>query len=155
MKGIPAPWTHHELYEAFKPYGRIISAKVSIDGDFKSRGYGFVQFEALEAAQKAIKEMNGLDVSQKPAADEEGKIDTNLVEVLAVCEFIPKADRNGVQQPKCGTNLYVKNFPETNFGDAELRTRFEAFGEIVSAVVMRDEVSGASKGFGFVCFRQW
>lgn len=72
-----------------------------------------------------------------------------------MCEFIPKADRNGVQQPKCGTNLYVKNFPETDFGDAELRTRFEAFGEIVSAVVMRDEASLASKGFGFVCFRNW
>ena len=112
MKGIPAPWTHHELYENFKPYGRIISAKVSIDGDFKSRGYGFVQFEALDAAQTAIKEMNGKDMNLD---DEDNKLET--LEPLSVCEFIPKADRNGVQQPKCGTNLYVKNFPENDFGD--------------------------------------
>lgn len=65
VKGCPPRWTHNELYEAFKTYGRIVSAKVSIDGDFKSRGYGFVQFEALDSAQKAIKEMNGRDVSLK------------------------------------------------------------------------------------------
>ena len=45
VKGMPAAWTHQELYEAFKGFGSIVSAKVSVDGDFKSRGYGFVQFE--------------------------------------------------------------------------------------------------------------
>lgn len=149
VKGIPARWTHHELYENFKPYGRIISAKVSIDGDFKSRGYGFVQFEALDAAQTAIKEMNGKDLSE----EEDAKLEA--LETLSVCEFIPKADRNGVQQPKCGTNLYVKNFPENDFGDQELRERFEVFGEIASAAVMRDDSSGSSKGFGFVNFKCW
>ena len=34
--------------------------------------------------------------------------------------------------------------------DAELRHAFEAFGQVASAEVMKDKVSGASKGFGFV-----
>ena len=57
-------------------------------------------------------------------------------------------------------NLYVKNFPKKHdeegqeqvFSDDDLRKLFEPHGEIVSAVVMKDE-EGKSKGFGFVCFK--
>ena len=34
--------------------------------------------------------------------------------------------------------------------EAELRQAFEAFGQVASAELMKDKVSGASKGFGFV-----
>lgn len=43
-----------------------------------------------------------------------------------------------------GNNLYVKNFPkgkqdgDDNFSDDDLRKLFEGFGQIVSAVVMKD-----------------
>lgn len=161
---MPRVWTHEDLYEAFTGFGRIKSAKVSIDGDFKSRGYGFVQFDALEAAQEAIKEMHNKEVGKKKEAadasgDEEAPVeidtmDDEYVSTLNVTEFVPKQDRAGVQQPRCGTNLYVKNFPAEEYSDAELHTRFEAYGEIVSAVVMRDE-EGKPRGFGFVCFKDW
>jgi RNA recognition motif-containing protein len=36
-------------------------------------------------------------------------------------------------------NLYVKNFPSTDFSDADLRELFAKYGEISSAVVMRDD----------------
>jgi polyadenylate-binding protein len=50
------------LHDEFSGFGSVASVKVSIDAEFKSRGYGFVQFETLEAAQMAIKEMNGKEV---------------------------------------------------------------------------------------------
>lgn len=50
VKGIPFSWTHEDLHEAFSSYGNIASVKVSIDAEYKSRGYGFVQFQTLEAA---------------------------------------------------------------------------------------------------------
>jgi cold-inducible RNA-binding protein len=34
--------------------------------------------------------------------------------------------------------------------DADLRQAFEAFGQVASAEVLKDKVSGGSKGFGFV-----
>lgn len=49
-------------------------------------------------------------------------------------------------------NLYVKNFPTPNIEDHDLREMFSKYGEISSAIIMRDE-QGASKGFGFVCFK--
>jgi len=51
----------------------------------------------------------------------------------------------------------VKNFPAKDAGEfteADLRAHFESFGEIASVAIMRDD-SEKSKGFGFVCFKEW
>lgn len=45
--------------------------------------------------------------------------------------------------------LYVGNLPY-KYNDADLKALFEAYGEITSAVVIMDKMSGRSKGFGFV-----
>lgn len=45
--------------------------------------------------------------------------------------------------------LYVGNLPYTTTGD-DLREQFSAAGEVTSATVITDKMSGRSKGFGFV-----
>jgi len=45
--------------------------------------------------------------------------------------------------------LYVGNLPY-NTNDAGLRDVFSKVGEVISAVVMVDKVTGRSRGFGFV-----
>ncbi len=37
-----------------------------------------------------------------------------------------------------------------NVTEEDLRDAFEAFGQVASAIVIKDEQSGRSKGFGFV-----
>lgn len=141
---MPKEWTHEDLYKTFESYGTILSSKISIDANFTSRGYGFVQFEKAEAAQKAMKEMDGKSLSEdEPTAK------------LVVCEYVPSSDRHGTQKPRCLSNLYVKNFPKKEeFGDEDLLKLFTPYGEIISAVVMKDE-NNVSRGFGFVCFKDW
>ncbi len=39
-----------------------------------------------------------------------------------------------------------------NVADAELRTAFEQFGDILEATVITDRDTGRSRGFGFVTF---
>ena len=50
-----------------------------------------------------------------------------------------------------GKKLYIGNL---NFDttDEELEGAFSEFGELVSAIVVKDRVSGRSRGFGFVEF---
>lgn len=100
VKGLPSAWTHEDLWTSFEKFGKLISTKVSIDPEFNSRRYGFVQFDNEASMQKAIEEMNDLEV-------EDGK--------LSVVEFVPRMDRIGTSKPRCSTNLYVKNFPQTDF----------------------------------------
>ncbi len=46
-------------------------------------------------------------------------------------------------------NIYVGNLsPETTGED--LRHAFEGFGEVASATIIKDKISGRSRGFGFV-----
>ena len=47
--------------------------------------------------------------------------------------------------------LYVGNLPYSTTSD-DLRTMFAAAGEVASATVIIDKMSGRSKGFGFVEF---
>ena len=61
-----------------------------------------------------------------------------------------KSDVGSVVMPPMGSNLYVKNFGE-EVDDEGLKNMFSSFGNISSAKVSRDN-SGASRGFGYVCF---
>lgn len=150
MKNCPKDWTHGDLYEHFKQYGKVLSAKMSIDANFTTRGYAFVTFEGAKFGQKAIQQSNGLSHSGLcENADPEQK--------LTVSEYLLKQDRLGSSAQKCSTNLYVKNFPAKDageFAEDDLRALFEEFGDIASVAIMRDD-SGKNKGFGFVCFKDW
>ena len=50
-------WLHSDLYNAFETYGSIVSAKVSIDKNHISKGFGYVQFEKASEAEKAKAEV--------------------------------------------------------------------------------------------------
>ena len=46
-------------------------------------------------------------------------------------------------------NIYVGNLSYKTM-DTDLRSAFEAYGLVSSAVIIKDRASGESKGFGFV-----
>ena len=59
------PWAIDDqgLEELFSSFGTVSSAKVIIDRETnRSKGFGFVEFEDDNAAQAAIKQLNGTDV---------------------------------------------------------------------------------------------
>jgi RNA recognition motif-containing protein len=49
-------------------------------------------------------------------------------------------------------NIYVGNLAK-EVTDQELRETFEAYGQVESAIVLKDKFSGESRGFGFVEMR--
>lgn len=58
-------WATREdgLRESFSPFGDIVEAKVITDRETgRSRGFGFVTFETADAANRAIEEMNGVEL---------------------------------------------------------------------------------------------
>jgi RNA recognition motif-containing protein len=58
VKGFPKNWTHEDLYKVFEKFGKVFSAKVSVEDGKESRGYGFVSMETSEAMQKALEGLN-------------------------------------------------------------------------------------------------
>lgn len=134
------------LYEMFKVFGEITSHRV-MTKDAKSRGFGFVAFESADAAEEAVKALNGKKLGDDKTlyVGRAQKKNERQMELKRKFEQI-KIERMSRYQ---GVNLYVKNLDDT-IDDERLRKEFTPFGTITSAKVMLED--GRSKGFGFVCF---
>ncbi|RCH79135.1 Protein phosphatase PP2A regulatory subunit B, partial [Rhizopus azygosporus] len=127
------------LHDTFSAFGNILSCKIALDENGNSKGYGFVHYETEEAADNAIKHVNGMLLNDKK---------------VYVGRHIPKKERQAkIEQIRANfTNIYVKNLDES-VTDEELRNMFGKFGAITSALIQVDE-EGKSKGFGFVNFEK-
>jgi polyadenylate-binding protein len=53
------------LHDLFQKYGKILSSKIVMSEDGKSKGYGYIQFDSEESANDAIEKMNGSTVRDK------------------------------------------------------------------------------------------
>ena len=131
VKNLSKEVSAHMLFKTFLKYGDIRSSKLIIDYLGNSKGFGFVSFYKVEDAIKATEELNGKEIGGK-------NIKVN---------FLEKGRKKEVKK----NNIYVKHFPKKDFDHKNLEELFSKFGEIKSAVVLKDD-KGESKGFGFVCF---
>lgn len=66
IKNLDDSIDSEKLENEFKPFGTITSARVMVDEQGKSKGFGFVCFTSPEEATKAITEMNQRMVEGKP-----------------------------------------------------------------------------------------
>ena len=51
-----------DLNEKFAEFGNILSCTVRSDENGKSLGYGYIQYDSEEAANKAIEALNGKEL---------------------------------------------------------------------------------------------
>lgn len=59
---LPFEMTEDELHELFAAHGEVVSAKVITDRETgRPRGFGFVEMQEAEDAQKAIQSLDGQD----------------------------------------------------------------------------------------------
>ncbi|CAO3695898.1 unnamed protein product [Rhizopus stolonifer] len=66
IKNLDRDVTSKTLFELFRVFGEIVSARVMKDTQTGiSRGYGFVSFKQMEDAQEALRQMNGFRVHTK------------------------------------------------------------------------------------------
>lgn len=67
VAGLPYDLDDAELEEIFEKFGKVISAKVSIDRETgKSRGFGFVDMANETEAKEAIEHLNDISLGKKP-----------------------------------------------------------------------------------------
>ena len=67
VAGLPYDLDDAELEEIFEKFGKVLSAKVSMDRETgKSRGFGFVQMEKESDARDAIEHLNDISLGKKP-----------------------------------------------------------------------------------------
>ncbi|KAG2383613.1 hypothetical protein C9374_004284 [Naegleria lovaniensis] len=128
LRNLPYSTTEDQIRERLSSYGAIVRVNIPVNDRNQSRGYGFVEFEDVDSAQKvvALKAMNmdGRDVAlQQSKARDEFSGRTNQV--------------------------FVGNLPDSATKD-DIRNLFQDCGDIEE--VRMPEDNGKKKGFAFVQF---
>lgn len=132
---IPTNGRSKDLYNLFKNYGEIFSAKVKYNSRGDCIGIGFVCFEKEDAYEKALKDTEKIELNGKK---------------LIVSKYKPI-------NKDC--NIYIKYFP-TNYTEKDIRNLFEKFGQISSLIVPKTNIIEGNlnnselknRGFALVCF---
>ncbi|EJD52935.1 polyadenylate binding protein [Auricularia subglabra TFB-10046 SS5] len=137
IKNLDEQIDNKALHDTFAAFGNVLSCKVATDEHGNSKGYGFVHYETAEAAENAIKSVNGMLLNDKK---------------VFVGHHIPRKERQSkIDEMKAQyTNIYVKNL-DPELGQEGFEELFGKFGNITSAALSKDE-EGKSRGFGFVNF---
>jgi len=65
VKNLPEVTTPKDLYDLFVQYGNIISINLKQKENNQCLGYGYVNFEKVEDAQKAIESLNNSEYKEK------------------------------------------------------------------------------------------
>ncbi|EIW85137.1 polyadenylate binding protein [Coniophora puteana RWD-64-598 SS2] len=135
IKNLDEQIDNKALHDTFVAFGNVLSCKVATDEQGRSKGYGFVHYETAEAAETAIKAVNGMLLNDKK---------------VYVGPHIPRKERQSkLDEMKAQfTNLYIKNL-DTEVTQEEFEELFNRYGSVTSAIVQVDD-EGRSKGFGFV-----
>ena len=83
------------MADVFSKFGKIGSCKLEIYPNGESRGFGYVQYDNVDAAKKAISQLDGTE------------IDGLKISVLIHSK---KENREGLQSERY-TNLFLQNLP--------------------------------------------
>lgn len=120
---IPELMTRDMMYALFSAMGKIESCKL-----IANRGYGFVEYERHEDAEKARAAFNGLLMQGK---------------TLKVSFALLNPENKASHKPDTESNLYISNLPP-DMTLERLNALFGRFGQITNSRV--------SQGIGFVCY---
>ena len=126
--------TEAMLYEHFRVVGPVVSVRVCIDSQsHKSLGYGYVNFQNPADAERAIEQMNGTKLLERPCR-------------------VARIQRDPTQRKSGVTNIVIKNLTPELDGPA-LKEFFGKFGRIVSIKVPTTE-NGAPRGYAYLMFEK-
>lgn len=143
IKNIPESVTEEKFNSHFSQFGKITSAKLAVDEEGKSKGFGFVNFASHEEALACVNTVNNTELNGKILYAARAQSKAERAEQL-------KKKREEQANKYHGVNLYIKNIDDS-VDEEKLRKPFSEFGAITSIKIMATE-KGQSKGFGFVCY---
>jgi len=131
---LPQTMTQEEIRSLFSSIGEVESCKLIRDKVTagQSLGYGFVNYHRADDATKAIQTLNGLRLQNK---------------TIKVSYARPSSEAIK------GANLYVSGLPK-HMAQPDLERMFACSGAIITSRILCDNITGLSKGVGFIRFDQ-
>ncbi|CAF5095050.1 unnamed protein product, partial [Rotaria sp. Silwood1] len=117
------------LYDTFSTFGNVLSCKIMTEKTNQSKSYGFIHFETQDAADNAIKKVNGMSLADKK---------------VHLSRLISSNQQVDVDRARQLTNIFINNFGN-QLDEEKLREILSKYGKVLSCKIEYDE-SGHSKG---------
>ncbi|CCF58908.1 hypothetical protein KAFR_0F03120 [Kazachstania africana CBS 2517] len=131
------------LKNEFEHIGGVIGARVIYErGTDRSRGYGYVDFENKEYAEKAVKEMHGKEIDGR-------EINCDMSTSKPAAGNNDRAKKFGDVPSEPSETLFLGNL-SFNADRDNISEMFSKFGEIVSVRIPTHPETEQPKGFGYV-----
>ncbi|XP_074494180.1 putative RNA-binding protein 19 isoform X2 [Sebastes fasciatus] len=148
IKNLNFSTIEENLQETFSKCGKIttctISKKKDKTGKMLSMGYGFVQYQTAEAAQKALRQLQHCTLDDHQLELKISERATRTTEV--------KRKKRQDEKKQTGSKILVRNVP-FQASVREIRELFCTFGELKTVRLPKKAAgSGNHRGFGFIDF---
>uniref|UniRef100_A0A673CWC0 Probable RNA-binding protein 19 n=1 Tax=Sphaeramia orbicularis TaxID=375764 RepID=A0A673CWC0_9TELE len=148
IKNLNFSTTEEKLQETFSKCGKVksctISKKKDKAGKMLSMGYGFVQYQTAQAAQKALKQLQVLTRFHW--------LDSNELSLTAASMITMSHKKKQSEKKQTGSKILVRNVP-FQATVREIRELFCTFGELKTVRLPKKAAgTGNHRGFGFVDF---
>lgn len=142
---VPFELNEADMTQLFLQFGPIDVATMQRDPlTSKHKGFCFIEYKVPEAAELAIKAMNGYKIGSRVMKVSEPN--NTQAQIQPMIDII----RNEV---KDYPGIYVANLhPEIDEG--VLRTMLEEFGTVLAVELVSDPATGKHKGYGYVKFKE-
>ncbi|XP_068422376.1 probable RNA-binding protein 19 [Clinocottus analis] len=148
IKNLNFTTTDDKLEETFSKCGKItsctISKKKDKTGKRLSMGYGFVQYQSADAAQKALRKLQHCTV-------DDHQLELKISERATRITEVSRKKKQG-EKKQTGSKILVRNVP-FQATVREIRELFCTFGELKTVRLPKKAAgSGNHRGFGFIDF---
>jgi RNA recognition motif-containing protein len=147
VRNLPYTVTQTSFHEFFAKFGSVLEAVIIMDkGTSASKGFGFVTYETVEAANACLleptKEIDGRTIYVNLAAKKDGM--SSVGGVVTGTGAVGRSNEDNTMR-----KLFVWSLSyETS--SQQLCDYFKQFGDVAEAVVLTNRDTGTSKGYGFV-----
>lgn len=142
VRGLNRNTSEEALKHYFEEYGRIVDCNIMRDQEKRSRGFGFILYEDVEAIDKII------------VAKKEGGHFVLDEQTIEVKRALPKTPRGASGLPRSdiiNRKVFVGGLPST-ISEQDVRDYFETFGRINEIQLIKDRETGRPRGFAFLTF---
>ena len=131
--GLTGEMTREALAGYFSDFAQIIDSFVVYESH-KPAGFGFITVKDKEEADKILQKKHFLNNS-----------------ILDVKPALDRTQAKDKEENERKRKIFVGGLPK-NFQDESLKEFFERFGPIQKCYVVKDPLTGKTRGFGFVIF---
>ena len=131
--GLTGEMTKETLAEYFKDYAEIEDSFVVYENQ-KPSGFGFITVKDKPSADKILQTRHIVNYS-----------------ILDVKPALDRAQAKDKEESDRRRKIFVGGLPK-NFSDSSLKEFFEVYGPVQKCYVVKDTMTGKTRGFGFVIF---